>query len=117
MVASLRELRAIIAQRGLLCPVSVLDTAGAGALLVATVSIISKEVLFRATLDVGKRFSSPTTIANAHHHRSDALSSVAALFGIGGSLVGIAAADVTAATVVGVMVFKMGFDTFAVLHE
>lgn len=55
---------------------------GKVALVAALVSIVAKEVLFRATIRVGKRVRSPVLEANAWHHRSDAFSSVVALVGI-----------------------------------
>lgn len=57
------------------------------ALVAAFVSVLSKEALFRATVVVGEQLSSQVVIANAWHHRSDALSSVVAIFGIGGALI------------------------------
>lgn len=56
------------------------------ALAAAVVSIVSKEILYQVTAKVGKKIESPAVIANAWHHRSDALSSVAAFFGIGGAM-------------------------------
>lgn len=56
------------------------------ALAAALVSIVSKEILYRLTVKVGRRVDSPAVIANAWHHRSDALSSVASFFGIGGAM-------------------------------
>jgi cation diffusion facilitator family transporter len=49
------------------------------AVLGPLVSIVSKEILFRKTRSVGKRIHSSALIANAWHHRSDALSSIPAL--------------------------------------
>lgn len=49
----------------------------------AAVSVLVKEVLARATRRVGKRIQSPTLVANAAHHHSDALSSLSALAGVG----------------------------------
>lgn len=46
------------------------------------VSIVAKEILFRRTRAVGKRIHSPALIANAWHHRSDALSSIPALIAV-----------------------------------
>ena len=74
-------------------------------------SIASKEWLFRITHAVGQRAQSPSTIANAYHHRSDAMSSIAAALGMGGGLFGFGMIDAAAAAVVGVMVMKMGFET------
>lgn len=56
---------------------------GMVALIAAAVSILVKEGLYWYTRMVGKRVNSPAVIANAWHHRSDALSSVASLIGIG----------------------------------
>ena len=49
----------------------------------ALASIISKEILFQWNAGIGKKIGSPALIANAWHHRSDALSSVAVLLGVG----------------------------------
>lgn len=59
---------------------------GVIALYAAIVSIISKEWLFRYTNDIGRRINSQAVIANGWHHRSDALSSVGTLIGIGGAI-------------------------------
>ena len=77
-------------------------------LLVAVASVASKELLFRLTYDVGTRCNSAATIANAYHHRSDALSSVVAVFGIFGVMCGCRWIDSLAATAVGLMVARMG---------
>lgn len=63
-----------------------LHAPGLIALWAAIVSIIVKEVLFQWTKAVGKRVNSQAMIANAWHHRSDALSSVGAALGIGGAI-------------------------------
>lgn len=56
------------------------------ALIAALVSILVKELLYRITLVVGKRENSQALIANAWHHRSDALSSIGTALGIGGAI-------------------------------
>ena len=56
------------------------------ALVMAVVSIAAKEMLFQYTNRVGKRLKSNAVIANAWHHRSDAMSSVATLVGISGAM-------------------------------
>ena len=81
------------------------------ALGVASLSVASKELLYIATRDVGIRFNSPALIANAHHHRSDAMSSLAAVVGIAGAICGWLRADAIAAAVVGAMVLKLGITT------
>jgi len=77
-------------------------------LVVAAVSIVSKEWLFRATRRIARTWSSPTLQANAWHHRSDALSSMAVLFGgIAGSA-GWGHGDQAAALAVGAMLVVVG---------
>ena len=56
---------------------------GQVALWAAVVSIVTKELLYRYTVRVGRKVGSPSVVANAWHHRSDALSSVGTLLGIG----------------------------------
>ena len=63
-----------------------LEKPGTIALWVAVISILLQETIFRWTVHVGKVVESPTMIANAWHHRTDALSSVACLIGIGGAI-------------------------------
>ena len=46
---------------------------------VVIISIVSKEALFRYTIRSGRKLKSPALIANAWHHRSDALSSIPGL--------------------------------------
>lgn len=62
---------------------TVLPKPGMIALIAAIVSIVLKEVLYQVTVKVGRRTNSTMTIANAWHHRSDALSSIGSLIGIG----------------------------------
>ena len=86
---------------------------GTVALLAAAVSIGVKEILYRYTVREGRRVSSPSMIANAWHHRSDALSSLGTLAGIGcayflGDKWRIA--DPIAALVVAVFIFKIAID-------
>ncbi|MGN1210688.1 MAG: cation diffusion facilitator family transporter [Candidatus Cryptobacteroides sp.] len=61
-------------------------TPGVVALAAAAVSIVAKEVLYQVTVKVGKDVGSPVVMANAWHHRSDALSSIGSLIGIGGAI-------------------------------
>ena len=64
----------------------VLHTPGWIAFAAAIVSIIIKEVLFQLTVRVGRRTRSDAVIANAWHHRTDALSSIGTAIGIGGAV-------------------------------
>ena len=59
---------------------------GTVALVAAIVSIVAKEFCYQYTAFVGRKVKSPAVIANAWHHRSDALSSVGSLLGIGGAI-------------------------------
>jgi cation diffusion facilitator family transporter len=61
---------------------------GGVALWAALISIFSQEALFRYTFAVGRKLESASLKANAWHHRTDAMSSVGALLGIGGGFVG-----------------------------
>ena len=63
-----------------------LTTPGQLALWVAILSILIKEGMYWYTLRKGRSLDSPALKANAWHHRSDALSSVAAAVGVGGAL-------------------------------
>ena len=61
----------------------VLPRPGVIAIVAAAVSIVVKEALYQWTVRVGRKVESPSVVANAWHHRSDALSSVGTLLGIG----------------------------------
>ena len=86
--------------------------------LVATASVLAKEWVYRRTIRVARRLNSPALHANAWHHRSDALSSVAVLIGGLGGLLGWGHADQVAGIVVGLMVVVAGGSTVRdILHE
>jgi cation diffusion facilitator family transporter len=82
---------------------------GSIALWGAVVGIAVKEVLFQVTVRVGRRHGSSLVVANAWHHRSDALSSVAALVGIAGARLGYPFLDPLAALVVAAMIAWLAF--------
>jgi cation diffusion facilitator family transporter len=75
---------------------------------VTVISIVSKESLYWWTVAVAKRVGSSAAMANAWHHRSDALSSVAVLVGLGMSQFGILHGDQMAGAVVGAMIIYAG---------
>lgn len=78
-------------------------------LLFAGIAIVAKESLFHITRRVGKRINSPMLMANAWHHRSDAISSIAVLLGIAGTIfLGIPWLDAAAAIIVALMIMYMG---------
>ena len=80
------------------------------ALVVAFISIVSKEWLYRITRRVGEELNSQVVIANAWHHRSDAYSSILALISIGlaMSVPGFLAADPLAGMLVAGMIAMTG---------
>lgn len=63
-----------------------LEPPGMVALVAALVSVLMKEALYRYTVVKGKSLNSQAVVANAWHHRSDALSSVGTAVGIGGAI-------------------------------
>jgi cation diffusion facilitator family transporter len=65
---------------------NVLPAPGWIALVAAILSVFSKEWAYRFTVRVGKEVGSQAVIANAWHHRSDALSSIGTTLGIGGAI-------------------------------
>ncbi|MFH1279832.1 MAG: cation diffusion facilitator family transporter [Candidatus Eisenbacteria bacterium] len=77
-------------------------------LIVAAVSVVSKEWLYRATATIAKRTRSRALMANAWHHRTDSLSSVVVLLGGLFSVAGQGHADQVAGIVVGLMVALTG---------
>lgn len=80
------------------------------ALYAAIISIVTKEIMYRLTYKAGKRINSPSTIANAMDHRSDAFSSVATFIGIGGAILGYPVMDPIAGGLVALFILKMGYD-------
>lgn len=87
-----------------------LSAPGSLALWVAIMSIIIKELMFQYTARKGKELSSPALTANAWHHRSDALSSIASAIGIGGAVIiggRWTVLDPLASIVVGAMLVKV----------
>mmetsp|Transcript_22216 Transcript_22216/g.44664 ORF Transcript_22216/g.44664 Transcript_22216/m.44664 type:complete len:622 (+) Transcript_22216:98-1963(+) len=79
-------------------------------LVMAGMSIVSKEWLYRITRRVGEKLNSQVVIANAWHHRSDAYSSVLALISIGLAMAvpGFLAADPAAGMLVAGMIAMTG---------
>ncbi len=87
-----------------------IETPGIIALYAAILSITTKEIMYRLTMQVGKRINSPSTMANALDHRSDAFSSIATLIGISGARLGFPVLDPIAGMVVSLFILKMGID-------
>ena len=82
------------------------------ALIAAVVSIVVKEAMFHYTRAVARRTRSSALMADAWHHRSDALSSVGALVGIGLARLGYPAADAVASLVICLMILKAAYDIY-----
>lgn len=78
-------------------------------LFIAAFSILANEGLFFYTRHLGNKINSNLLHANAWHHRSDSVSSVVVLVGIGGTMVGLPYLDAIAAVLVGVMVAQIGW--------
>ncbi|WOL00376.1 hypothetical protein Cni_G09089 [Canna indica] len=81
------------------------------ALSMTTISICVKEGLYWMTKRAGEKEGSELLKANAWHHRSDAVSSVVALIGVGGTIMGLPFLDPLAGFLVSGMIWKAGFQT------
>ena len=89
-----------------------LETPGMLALVAAVISIIVKEIMYWYTRHYAKKIDSSALMADAWHHRSDALSSVGALIGIGGAMRGFPVMDSIASLVIFVFIVKAAYDIF-----
>ena len=87
---------------------SALSEVHPAALVVALLTLVAKESLFRFTLAAARRLNAPLLEANAWHARSDAASSLVVAVGIGGSLAGYPFLEPLAAAVVGFLILHMG---------
>ncbi|PWA78843.1 cation efflux family protein [Artemisia annua] len=81
------------------------------ALNTTIIAIAVKEGLYWMTKRAGERVGSGLMKANAWHHRADAISSLVALIGVGGSILGVSFLDPLAGLVVSGMIFKAGAQT------
>lgn len=82
------------------------------ALVAAIISIVAKEAMYWYTRYYAKRIDSSALMADAWHHRSDALSSVGALIGIGGAMLGYPVMDSIASLVIFFFIAKAAYDIF-----
>lgn len=80
------------------------------ALAAAVVSIVSKEVMFWYTRYYAKKLNSSAFMADAWHHRSDALSSVGSLIGIGGAMLGVPVMEPVACVAICLCILKVAYD-------
>ncbi|MBS4537059.1 cation transporter [Clostridium sp. D2Q-11] len=88
------------------------EVPGIAAIWAAIISIVVKEIQYRISLRAGKKINSDVLIADAWHHRSDALSSIAALVGILGARLGYSFLDPVAGVLVSIIVVKVGVEIF-----
>lgn len=89
-----------------------LQAPGIFALFAAIVSIVVKECMYWYTRYHAKKIDSGALLADAWHHRSDALSSVGALIGIGGARLGFPIMDSAASLVIFLFIAKAAYDIF-----
>lgn len=82
------------------------------ALVAAIVSIVVKEAMFWYTIHFAKILNSSAFRADAWHHRSDAISSLAALIGIGGAILGISILEPIANVVICALIVGLGVSMF-----
>lgn len=85
---------------------------GVLALVAAVISIVIKEAMFHYTKYYAVKLDSGAVMADAWHHRSDALSSVGALIGIAGSRMGMPVLDSIASLVICLFIVKAAYDIF-----
>lgn len=89
-----------------------IKTPGILALAAAILSIIVKELMYRYTIFYAKKINSTSLKADAWHHRSDALSSIGAMIGIGGARLGYSIFEPIASLVICIFIIKAAYDIF-----
>jgi cation diffusion facilitator family transporter len=83
---------------------------GVLALIVAAISILSKEAIYHYSMVIARKYRSKMLRANAWHSRTDAISSVIVFIGVLGSMAGLEYLDAIAAVGVALMIIKIGWD-------
>ena len=86
------------------------DVPGVLALVAAGISIVVKEAMFWYTRHVARKINSDVFMADAWHHRTDALSSVAALVGVGATMLGFPLGDAIASIVICLFILKVAWE-------
>lgn len=89
-----------------------LEIPGVPAMIAAVASIVIKEWMYWYTRAAAKKINSGALMADAWHHRSDALSSVGAFVGIFGARMGFPIADSIASVVICIFIEKAAIDIF-----
>lgn len=82
------------------------------AIYAAVLSIIVKEWMFRYTVRAAKKIESSALLADAWHHRSDALSSIGSLIGVTGAIFGYPVLDPIASVIISIFVGKVAVDIY-----
>lgn len=80
------------------------------ALVAAIISIVGKEAMYWYTRYYAKLINSAAFLADAWHHRSDALSSIGSLMGIAGAMLGFPILDSVASVVICLFIMKVAYD-------
>ena len=90
----------------------VIETPGAVTLAAAAISIITKEIMYRYTAKAAQKLKSSAMMADAWHHRSDALSSIGSFIGILGARAGYPVLDPIAGIVICGFILKAAGEIF-----
>ncbi len=85
-------------------------TPGAIAIIAALVCIFLKYWMFSFVNRIGRRINSPALIADSYHSKSDFLSSIVVVAGVGGAMLGFPILDPLAGFLVGLWIIKIGYD-------
>lgn len=83
---------------------------GVSALWISIISIGTKEFMYQYTYRIGQKIDSPALIADAWHHRSDAISSIVAVLGVLAARLGYPIFDPIMTIVVALILVKVGWD-------
>lgn len=81
-------------------------------LIAAIISIVVKEIMYRYTIHYGNKINSVALKADAHHHRSDAYSSLGAAIGIIASKSGFIYGDILASLVIAIIICAEAIEVF-----
>ena len=85
---------------------------GKPALFAAVLSIAVKEWMYHYTKRCAVKINSSSMMADAWHHRSDALSSIGSLIGIGGAILGFPICEPVASIIICIFIAKAAYDIF-----
>ena len=87
-----------------------LSIPGMWAMVVAIISIFSKEAIYRYSMIIARKYRSKMLEANAWHSRTDAITSIVVVIGVGGSMLGLTYLDELAAVGVAYFIARIGWD-------